>query len=624
MDLPEQQPAGHPGLERRSGARAAARSPPPTSLERQPRPPGPPPASASTAPTAAATRSRPRSRSTAPPATARPANQPPTVDHLGRAGRRRSPRPADVPLDRHRERRRTGTDQQGRVLPRRPAARHRHHRAVRVHAGRTSPAAQLHRRRPRRTTTPAAISTADATPVTVGRRHRPGDRRHARPRSPCPRAAPPPFNARSSARRPRANVAGHARRAPATPTSPSRRRVTLTFTRPTGTPAQTVTVAAAEDADTAGGTATITATAHRLHSARRHRHRDRRRQLRRGQRLRPAVPRRSTTRSRTRPTATSSPEGVPVPLGRDADRRGARPGPRDHLRGVQLLAVAGGAVRPGHRRLGTVQQRLGDDGEVHHPDARRPADQRRLQRRRARPRTRRSATSPASTRRSCNSSVPVGADPIAAELKTTYGTGDIYGMHWLHGRRQHLRLRPLRRRHRPKAGRTSTPSSAARRSRCGRPSRSRPATRSSTAARTATSTCSSRTPRYAKQWKYTNAPDADARAIQAAYWALTWAKAQGKQRRRRGHRRPRPRRWATTCGTRCTTSTSRRPELRGDRAAPAGTGKDSVALPAVLVLRLGRRDRHQRRLVLADRLQPQPLRLPEPARGLGAVQRDRR
>jgi hypothetical protein len=33
---------------------------------------------------------------------------------------------------------------------------------------------------------------------------------------------------------------------------------------------------------------------------------------------------------------------------------------------------------------------------------------------------------------------------------------------------------------------------------------------------------------YAKQWKYTNAPDADSRAIQAAYWAYTWATAQGK------------------------------------------------------------------------------------------------
>ena len=34
---------------------------------------------------------------------------------------------------------------------------------------------------------------------------------------------------------------------------------------------------------------------------------------------------------------------------------------------------------------------------------------------------------------------------------------------------------------------------------------------------------------YAKQWKYTDAPDADARAVQAAYWADKWATAQGKQ-----------------------------------------------------------------------------------------------
>ncbi|MBX6357337.1 MAG: cellulose binding domain-containing protein [Micromonosporaceae bacterium] len=34
---------------------------------------------------------------------------------------------------------------------------------------------------------------------------------------------------------------------------------------------------------------------------------------------------------------------------------------------------------------------------------------------------------------------------------------------------------------------------------------------------------------YARQWRYTDAPDADARAVQAAYWALTWATEQGKQ-----------------------------------------------------------------------------------------------
>src|SRR5205807_2415307 len=31
------------------------------------------------------------------------------------------------------------------------------------------------------------------------------------------------------------------------------------------------------------------------------------------------------------------------------------------------------------------------------------------------------------------------------------------------------------------------------------------------------------------QWKFTDAPDADARTVQAAYWADTWAKAQGKE-----------------------------------------------------------------------------------------------
>ena len=33
----------------------------------------------------------------------------------------------------------------------------------------------------------------------------------------------------------------------------------------------------------------------------------------------------------------------------------------------------------------------------------------------------------------------------------------------------------------------------------------------------------------ANQWRYTSAPDADARAVQAAYWALRWATEQGRQ-----------------------------------------------------------------------------------------------
>ena len=34
---------------------------------------------------------------------------------------------------------------------------------------------------------------------------------------------------------------------------------------------------------------------------------------------------------------------------------------------------------------------------------------------------------------------------------------------------------------------------------------------------------------YSQQWRYTDAPDADARTVQAAYWAYTWSTAQGKE-----------------------------------------------------------------------------------------------
>ena len=45
--------------------------------------------------------------------------------------------------------------------------------------------------------------------------------------------------------------------------------------------------------------------------------------------------------------------------------------------------------------------------------------------------TRPSTTCPASTRRSCNRTCRSGQDPLRGELQSTYGTGDIYGMHWL-------------------------------------------------------------------------------------------------------------------------------------------------------------------------------------------------
>ena len=59
------------------------------------------------------------------------------------------------------------------------------------------------------------------------------------------------------------------------------------------------------------------------------------------------------------------------------------------------------------------------------------------------------------------------------------------------------------------------------------------------------------------------------------------------------------------------------------RPARPGTGKDAAHYLLSWYYAWGGAYRHQRRLGLADRLQPQPLRLPEPVRGLGADQRRR-
>ena len=62
--------------------------------------------------------------------------------------------------------------------------------------------------------------------------------------------------------------------------------------------------------------------------------------------------------------------------------------------------------------------------------------------------------------------------------------------------------------------------------------------------------------RYSKQWRYTGAPDADARVLQAVSWASRWAKEQGFDPAavaavcgRRGG-------WPTRSAMRCTTSIS--------------------------------------------------------------------
>jgi hypothetical protein len=125
-----------------------------------------------------------------------------------------------------------------------------------------------------------------------------------------------------------------------------------------------------------------------------------------------------------------------------------------------------------------------------------------------------------------NTSVPVGQDPLAAELNTTYGTPDIYGMHWLldvdntygYGRCGDHTTKPAFINTYQRGSQESV---------------------WETIPQPSCDTFADGGPNgfldlfvkdssYAKQWKFTDAPDADARAVQAAYWALTWATAQGK------------------------------------------------------------------------------------------------
>ncbi|WP_061451316.1 glycoside hydrolase family 48 protein, partial [Streptomyces scabiei] len=131
-----------------------------------------------------------------------------------------------------------------------------------------------------------------------------------------------------------------------------------------------------------------------------------------------------------------------------------------------------------------------------------------------------------------NTSVSVGSDPIAAELKSAYNTDDVYGMHWLqdvdnvygYGNSPG----------KCEAGPADTGPSYINTFQRG--------PQESVWETVPQPTCDqfkyggrngyldlfTRDASYAKQWKFTNAPDADARAVQAAYWADVWAKQQGK------------------------------------------------------------------------------------------------
>jgi len=126
-----------------------------------------------------------------------------------------------------------------------------------------------------------------------------------------------------------------------------------------------------------------------------------------------------------------------------------------------------------------------------------------------------------------DANVPVGGDPLANELQSTYGTRDVYGMHWLldvdnrygYGRRDNATGSPSYintfQRGPQESVWETVPHPSWENFRNGGANGFLPLFVQDSA--------------YAQQWRYTNAPDADARAVQAAYWALTWATAQGRQ-----------------------------------------------------------------------------------------------
>ncbi|HEX2954460.1 MAG TPA: glycoside hydrolase family 48 protein, partial [Bacillota bacterium] len=124
-----------------------------------------------------------------------------------------------------------------------------------------------------------------------------------------------------------------------------------------------------------------------------------------------------------------------------------------------------------------------------------------------------------------DSSAPVGPDPLFTELKTTYGTSDIYGMHWLldvdnwygYGNRGDGTSRCSYINNYQRGPQESTWETVPHPSwevfKWGGPN--------------GFLDLFLKGGTYAPQWRYTNAPDADARAIQALYWAKMWADEQG-------------------------------------------------------------------------------------------------
>jgi hypothetical protein len=123
--------------------------------------------------------------------------------------------------------------------------------------------------------------------------------------------------------------------------------------------------------------------------------------------------------------------------------------------------------------------------------------------------------------------VAVGSDPIAAELKAAYGSPDVYGMHWL------LDVDNIYKFGHCEDGTNTAPAFINTFQRGSQESVWETITQPSCdmlkfGGKNGYLDLFTGDSAYAKQWKYTNAPDADARAVQVAFQAEKWAAAQGK------------------------------------------------------------------------------------------------
>ena len=202
----------------------------------------------------------------------------------------------------------------------------------------------------------------------------------------------------------------------------------------------------------------------------------------------PIASRRSGTTSTIPRTATSAPRASPTTRSRRCSARRRTTGTRRRRRRT-ATGCGWRRLRQGDARLGYLDRAWKNMERYIIPT--RPTSPRTWRTRDRKPATYApEGDTPADYPSQLTGSVPVGRDPIATELQSTYGRGaPVYGMHWIidvdnwygFGQRGDGTTRAVA---------TSTPSSAARRNRSGRRSRSRAGTNSSSAASTATSICS--------------------------------------------------------------------------------------------------------------------------------------